>query len=206
MKTRVILLGLLLAGCTKTETTPPEAEDTTAQPQAAKETEAPASAAEEAEVTPPPPRDDDAERASENGRLEAEVGGVPVIVQYGRPKVKGREVFGDLVPYGEIWRTGADEATTLTLMKDAKVAGEPVEAGTYALFTVPGEEAWTVVLNEVAKQWGAYKHDPKRDVLRAKVEPQPHDATEVLTFEAKDDAVVLKWADVMVPVPIEATS
>lgn len=210
--TPILTLGLLLAGgCAKTtETTTEEAaaEKAPASAPASEPTEAeePAMAEGEGEIAPPPPRADDADRASKNGRLEAEIGGVPVIVQYGRPQVKGRTIFGDLIPYGKVWRTGADEATTLTLMEDATIAGEPVEAGTYALFTMPGKETWTVILNSVPKQWGAYKHDPSKDVLRAEVEAESDDPTEVLTFEADDDALVLAWADVEVTIPIAAQS
>jgi hypothetical protein len=151
-----------------------------------------------------PPRGDDAERKSKNGRLEAEVGGASVIVSYGRPEVRKRKVWGGLVQYGKLWRTGADEATTLTFDAPVRVQGERVEPGTYALFTVPGADEWTVILNRQAKQWGAYKHDPEQDVLRVKTKPRSGEHAEALTFEATDSELVLRWAKLAVPITIRA--
>jgi hypothetical protein len=88
-------------------------------------------------------RGDDSGRRSKNGKLEGTVGGVGVTVEYGRPSVGGREVWGKLVPYGSVWRTGADEATTITLAKDSKIEGQALAAGTYAFFAIPGESEWT---------------------------------------------------------------
>ena len=104
-------------------------------------------------------RGDDAERASKNGSTECEIDGVGIVVDYGRPSVKDRNVWGGLVPYGEVWRTGADEATTVTLAADAMVEGESLAVGTYSLFTIPGEGEWTVIFNKTAKQWGAFRYD-----------------------------------------------
>ncbi|MEM7674706.1 MAG: DUF2911 domain-containing protein [Myxococcota bacterium] len=151
-----------------------------------------------------PARASDADRKSKNGVVEAELAGVPVRVEYGRPQVKGRNIFGELIPYGKVWRTGADEATTISFAKSAMFAGRKVERGTYALFTIPGEKNWKVVLNRQAKQWGAYKHDPSQDVLSAEVTASPSANTEVLTFEAADDKIVLKWAEVSVAMPVAA--
>jgi hypothetical protein len=97
-------------------------------------------------------RGDDANRKSKNGRLDAPVDGVGVVVEYGRPQVRGREVWGALVPRGKVWRTGADEAATITFAAPVEVEGQPLAAGTYALFTIPGEERWTVIFNRQAEQ------------------------------------------------------
>lgn len=147
-------------------------------------------------------REDDTDRASKNGRLEAEIGGVPVVVEYGRPEVKGRKVFGGLVPYGEVWRTGADEATTLRLEAPAKIGDTVLEPEVYSLFTIPGEKSWTFIVNEVARQWGAYDYDAKKDVVRVKVKPESHPMTEQLTFSAQPGHLVLTWAEVAVKLPI----
>ena len=77
------------------------------------------------------------------------------MVTYGRPSMRGRTIFGDLVSYDALWRTGANEATTITFSDDVMIEGQPLEAGTYSLFTIPGTEAWTVVFNKVAEQWGS---------------------------------------------------
>ncbi|WKK58920.1 MULTISPECIES: DUF2911 domain-containing protein [unclassified Sphingobacterium] len=95
-----------------------------------------------------------------------------VSVVYQRPNMKGRKIFGDLVPYDQIWRTGANNATNITFQSDVKIEGQALEAGTYALFTLPGKEEWTIIFNKNAKQWGAYTYDKADDVLRVKVKPR----------------------------------
>ncbi|HSM52087.1 MAG TPA: DUF2911 domain-containing protein, partial [Thermoanaerobaculia bacterium] len=111
-------------------------------------------------------------RASPKATVMQQVGLTDVTIAYARPGVKGRTIWGDLVPYGQVWRTGANEATTITFSTDVKVAGTAVPAGTYGLFTLPGEKEWTVILNKAAKQWGAYEYKPEEDLLRIPVQPQ----------------------------------
>ncbi|MEM1024468.1 MAG: DUF2911 domain-containing protein [Myxococcota bacterium] len=151
-----------------------------------------------------PARGDDAERKSKNGRLDHEAEGVKVVVTYGRPSVRGRKVWGGLVQYGKIWRTGADEATTITFTKDVRLDGKKVAAGTYALFTIPGKNEWTWILNRQAKQWGAYKYDASADVARVKAKPASGSMAEALLFEGRDGAVVLRWGKLSVPLAFEA--
>ncbi len=147
-------------------------------------------------------RGDDSGRASKNGRTEGEIDGVGIVVEYGRPNVKEREIWGALVPYGKVWRTGADEATTITLAADATIEGEGLPAGTYALFTIPGEDEWTVIFNKVAKQWGAFRYDEAEDALRVTVTPTEGEHVESLDFVADDDAVVLRWEKLEVPIEV----
>lgn len=149
-------------------------------------------------------RGDDADRASKNGRTAAEIGGVEVVVEYGRPKVKGREIWGGLVPYGKVWRTGADEATTVELAADAHVEGEPLPAGRYALFTIPGQSEWTVIFNRQADQWGAFGYDESKDALRVTVEPRTAEHVEEMEFVADGSELVLRWERLEVPIDIEA--
>lgn len=149
-------------------------------------------------------RGDDTDRASKNGMTQGEIDGVGIIVEYGRPKVKGREIWGGLVPYGKVWRTGADEATTIRLSKDAEVAGELLPAGRYGLFTIPGEERWTIVFNRVADQWGAFGYDDSEDVLRVEVEPRAAEHVEEMEFVIEDSELVLRWAELAVPIEISA--
>ena len=87
-------------------------------------------------------------------------------VTYSRPLKNGREVFGKLVPYGEVWRTGANEATEIKFFQDVDFGGKKVKAGSYSLFTIPGEKEWTVILNSDVDYWGAYKYNQKNDVVR----------------------------------------
>jgi hypothetical protein len=143
-------------------------------------------------------RGDDAKRKSKNGKTEGTIAGVAVAVEYGRPSVAGRAVWGALVPWGQVWRTGADEATTITFAKDVLVEGQKLAAGTYALFTIPGEKEWTVVFNKTAEQWGAYDYDAKQDALRVTVQPGATEPVESLDFVIDGGRVVLRWEKVAV--------
>lgn len=149
-------------------------------------------------------RDDDAERKSKNGKGSWTLDGVEVTIEYGRPEVRERTIWGELVPYGDVWRTGADEATTIQLSKDATIEGEPLAAGTYALFTIPGEDSWTIIFNKQAEQWGAYNRDAAQDVLKVTVEPETAEHMEALSFETEGNDVVLRWEKVAVPFSVAA--
>jgi len=109
----------------------------------------------------------DDKRASPHAEVSAPLGGKKITVSYGRPYAKGRAIFGGLVPWGEVWRTGADEATTFTTEADVVIGGLKVPKGEYALFTIPAEKQWTLVVNKTAKQWGAFKYDAAQDLGRA---------------------------------------
>lgn len=145
-------------------------------------------------------RGDDTDRKSKNGRLEGSVAGVSVVLEYGRPNVNDRKIWGDLVPYGKVWRTGANEATTITLGNDATVGGETLPAGTYALFTIPSEGPWTIIFNSVADQWGAFNYDPSADVLRIISEPREAEHVESMDFEIDGSSIVLRWEELAVPI------
>ena len=145
-------------------------------------------------------RGDDSARASKNGEASGKIGAADVKITYGRPKVKGRTIWGELVPYSNVWRAGADEATTITFSAPVKVEGKDVPAGTYALFYIPEKDKWTVVLNKVAKQWGAFRYAEKDDLIRVDVKPMADQPlTEDLTYEIAGGKVVLKWEKVAVP-------
>ncbi len=152
-------------------------------------------------------RDGALPRLSPSATLAQTIGVTDVTITYGRPAVRGRTIFGGegaLVPFGEVWRTGADEATTITFSTPVTVEGQPLAAGTYGLFTVPGESAWTLVFNRVAEQWGAYTYDEGQDALRVALTPARALMAERFTITADDvsvDAAVfaLHWADVRVP-------
>jgi hypothetical protein len=108
----------------------------------------------------------DEKRVSPHEQLSATVGGRKVTVQYGRPYKKGRLIFGGLVPYDQVWRTGADEATTFVTDGELTIGGLRVPKGSYALFTVPAKSGWTFIVNKTAQQWGAFSYDAKADVGR----------------------------------------
>ncbi len=103
--------------------------------------------------------------------LKQRVGLTDIEINYSRPGVKGRAIFGGIVPYGQVWRTGANQATKITFSTDVKFNGEDVPAGSYALFTIPGEDEWTVILSKNADQFGAFQYDAKDDLVRFKVVP-----------------------------------
>ena len=143
--------------------------------------------------------EDKSKRPSPPATTQANVGGTEVAIDYSRPSLKGREAFGEkspLAPNGEVWRTGANEATTFTVSKPVKINGQPLAAGTYALFTIPGPAEWTIVFNKTAKQWGAFKYDAKEDALRVKVKPKPLAAPiEQFTINVdKAGKVAMQWA------------
>jgi len=149
-------------------------------------------------------RGDDAKRKSKNGHAEGDIAGVHVVIDYGRPSVGGRQIWGALVPYGQVWRTGADEATTISFDKDVTIEGQPLAAGTYGLFTIPTAGKWTVIFNKTANQWGAFKYDAGQDALRVEVSPAAHEAVEQLTFAVSESKVVLTWEQLAVEFRVAA--
>lgn len=147
-------------------------------------------------------------RASPHEEVTATVSGKKITISYGRPSKKGREIFGALVPWDQVWRTGADEATTLTTEADLTIGTLQVPKGTYTLFTIPKQKEWTLVVNKVAKQWGAYTYDQKQDLGRTPmtVTTNPKLVEQLtLTMEAQGEKkVVLKaaWDTTAASVPI----
>lgn len=111
----------------------------------------------------------DVERAAPREETALSLAGKRIAVAYGRPVLRGRQMFGVRIPWGEIWRTGSDEATKLTTEIELRFAGFAVPPGEYALFTVPGERAWQLVVNRGAEQWGAFNYDRRLDVGRVEM-------------------------------------
>lgn len=147
------------------------------------------------------------QRASAHESVTATLNGKKVTIEYGRPQMKGREIFGKLVPYGQVWRTGADEATTLTTEGDLMLGSLHVPAGTYALFTLPAENEWTLIVNKTAKQWGAFKYDASADLGRVKMTvKQLSSPVEVFTIglEPKGSGGTLKmqWEKTEASIPV----
>ena len=137
--------------------------------------------------------------ASPKAETEGVVGAAKVKIVYCQPSARGRKIIGGLVPFGEVWRTGANEATTIEFDKPVKLEGKDLPAGKYALFTIPTETEWTIIINKDNKQWGAYKYNDKDDVLRVKVKPGKTDAfVETFTIGVIKDQVQLKWENTAV--------
>jgi hypothetical protein len=149
-------------------------------------------------------------QASPTASLEERVGVTGVSVEYSRPSMRERKIFGGLVPYGQVWRTGANAATKVTFSTDVKVGGAAVPAGSYALFTIPGEAEWTVILSKVVDgQWGSYAYNPKDDQARVRVKPvalaEPLEtmAISVQDMRAGKANLVIAWEKTKVPVEID---
>lgn len=140
--------------------------------------------------------------------VSQDVGVSNVTITYHRPSVKGRQIWGGLVPYDKIWRLGANEATTLEISHPAKVGGKDVAAGKYALFAIPGEKEWTFILNSVPNQWGTYYRDEAKDVAKFTAAPQAAPMTESLTISLRPvsgNAIEVEsaWEKVRVPFTVE---
>lgn len=137
------------------------------------------------------PKEDKSQRPSPPASTTANVSGVNVTIDYSSPAVKGRKIWGDLVPYGKVDRTGANEATVFSVDKDVLINDQPLPAGQYSLFTIPTESEWTVIFNKVAEQWGAYDYDPAEDALRITVSPEKSETfNERLEFKVNDTGTV----------------
>jgi len=149
-------------------------------------------------------------RPSQKSTLTQTIGLTDVTIIYSRPGVKGRKIFGGLVPYGKTWRTGANEATIITFSDDVSINGKPLPKGSYSFHTIPGESEWTLIFNKTADQWGSFSYDEKQDAMRLNVKPRTAAAKrEWMTFEipelSTDSAtVILGWDNVEVPFTIEA--
>ncbi|GAC1446556.1 MAG: hypothetical protein NVSMB56_06360 [Pyrinomonadaceae bacterium] len=175
-------------------------------------------------------------RPSQKANVMQTIGVTDVTITYSRPAVKGRKIWGDaqaagsanttatlddsrqrakdapLVPYGHVWRTGANEATVFVVSDDVLINGQKLAAGTYSLHTIPGRDEWTIIFNSDAGQWGSFTYDEKKDALRVKAKPQlVADNQELLTFEIpavspKSAQVVLRWEKVSVPFTVEVAN
>src|SRR5262245_16747316 len=123
-------------------------------------------------------------------KIEQDFGLGQVSIAYSRPNVKGRKIFGEMEPYGKVWRTGANYATKLKLTDTIMIEGHPLAPGEYSFFTIPQPNEWTVIINSTAQQWGAYSYDSTKDVLRFKVKPGKLDRKlETFTIQFANAAV-----------------
>jgi len=142
--------------------------------------------------------------------LKQRVGLTDIEIVYSRPGVKNRTIFGGIVPYGQVWRTGANASTKITFSTPVKLNGNDIPAGTYALFTIPGETEWTIIINKNAAQFGAFQYNQKDDLVRFKVKPVTLAETTIETFtiefnHIRDESAVLDlvWEKTVVPIHLE---
>lgn len=144
--------------------------------------------------------------ASPNASVSQTIGLTEVYLTYGRPAVRDRAIFGELVPFGEVWRTGANESTAIVFSGDVLIEGESLAEGTYSLYTIPGRNEWTIIINNKLS-WGT-QYDASEDVLRVTVQPEQSFHVEQMMFYFENVTensgnLVLHWADVKVPVNIQ---
>ena len=143
--------------------------------------------------------------------LTQKVGLTEVSITYSRPSMKGRTIYGDLVPFGKLWRTGANMATKISFADDVKIGGKDLKAGTYSLFTIPGEEEWTIIFNTNYNQGGTGNYKEAEDALRINVKPIKIDGT-IETFminlegNTPNSAMIeLGWESTIVHIPLEVS-
>ncbi len=147
--------------------------------------------------------------ASPRQKVEQQFSMSKITLDYGRPGVKGRKIFGELVPYGKVWRAGANSSTKITFEQSINFGGKVVPAGTYGLFIQPSEKEWKVILNKDSKQWGAYEYDEKLNVAEVIIPLQnlseKQECFEITLNPVDDNAIdlVFKWDFVKAVVPLK---
>jgi len=145
--------------------------------------------------------------AQESPRKHAtgKAGTATVDIDYGSPSVKGRTIWGELVPYGKVWRAGANENTTFSFDNDVKIGKNTVKAGKYGFFIIPNENnEWTIILNSKNDAWGSNGYNKDLDVLRLNVKPNYTDNNqEALDYAVGEKEIIIKWAKVNLVIPIQ---
>ena len=149
-------------------------------------------------------------QASPTATLKQHIGLTDIEITYSRPSVKGRVIFGNLVPYGEVWRTGANASTKISFSTPVKLNGNAIPAGKYALFTIPGEAEWTIIISKNTNGFGAFGYKPDEDLVRFKVTPVNLTDTKIETFaiefnHIRDESALLElvWEKTVVPIKLE---
>lgn len=150
-------------------------------------------------------------RPSPSASLSQTIGITDMTIKYSRPGVKGRAIWGALVPYDKVWRAGANEATTISFSDDVWINGQKLPKGTYSFHATPGQNEWTLHFNSVADQWGSYSYDASKDVVNVKVKPETADFREWMGFEVQDlttdtAKVALRWEKLSVPFTVDTKS
>lgn len=143
-------------------------------------------------------------RASQRQNISQVVGDTTVSIVYHRPNIKGRQVWGGLVPLNEVWRTGANENTTFEVTSDVSINGQTLPKGKYGLHTIPGKDEWKIIFNKVNNEWGSFKYDEKQDALRVTVKPMSGDFKETMSIDfdnVTDNStqVAIAWEKTRVP-------
>jgi hypothetical protein len=141
---------------------------------------------------------DKSKRPSPPATAEGTVDGVSIKVDYSAPSAKGRKMLGGIEPFGKVWRTGANETTSIEFSGPVKIEGKDVPKGKYGLYTIPGENEWTIIINKDIK-WGAFDYTDKADVIRVNVKPtKTASFVETFAISVDKDQVTLKWENTQV--------
>lgn len=142
-------------------------------------------------------------RPSPPATATGKIGETMVTIDYSSPAVKNRKVWNELVPYGKVWRAGANEATTIEFSKDVTIEGRHLAKGKYSLYTIPGKDQWTVIFNKAIGQWGT-EYDERRDALRVNVKPRKSTKMqERLVYIVAKNGILLRWENLEIPVKIK---
>lgn len=149
--------------------------------------------------------------ASQRARVTQRIGITDITIDYHRPLVRERKVFGGLQPYGEVWRAGANENTTITFTDPVSIEGQPLANGTYGLHFIPGETSWIVIFSRNSTSWGSFTYDKAEDALRITVKPQTIDNQEALRYDFDDPqpdsaVITMRWEKVAVPFKVEVNT
>jgi len=150
-------------------------------------------------------------RISPKATFKQTVGFTDVEIDFSRPGVKGRKIWGGLVPYNIVWRAGANEATKITFSTDVKINGKNLKAGRYGFFALPTEKKWILIFNKVADQWGAFEYNEAEDALRIEVTPEKGYFQEWLNYtvtKTSDNTAIVKleWEELKVPFTVEVST
>jgi hypothetical protein len=153
----------------------------------------------------------DLPRASQRAVVIQRIGITNITLRYHRPLAKGRKVFGELEPYGKVWRAGANENTVIEFGDPVTVEGKPLAKGVYGLHMIPGESEWTVIFSKNSSSWGSYSYDQAEDALRVTVKPQVTEFHDALTYDFDDlqpnsAVVTMRWDKVAVPFKVEVNT
>src|SRR5690349_14132716 len=143
-------------------------------------------------------------RASQHALVTQRVGITDIAINYSRPLVNKRQIWGKLVPYGQVWRAGANENTVIEFTDPVSIEGKPLAKGVYGLHMIPNQNEWTVILSKAATSWGSFSYKQDEDALRVNVKPQSSEFHEALTYDFDDvkpdsTLVTLRWEKVAVP-------
>jgi hypothetical protein len=150
----------------------------------------------------------DLPRQSQHAVVMQRIGITDITVNYHRPLANGRQIWGKVVPYGQVWRAGANENTTITFTDPVTIEGQPLDQGTYGLHMIPGENQWTLIFSKNSKDWGSFTYKQEQDALRVNVKPQPAEAYNALAYDFDDvkpdsTVVTMRWDKVAVPFKVE---